>query len=166
MKQSFVNKYFLSLCFANILIGLCLLTSSAHTQIVIVVPKSSTIDSLTSEELKKIFKGQPVGNPKLSPVQIVEYASISDDFYRTLYGQSAYAIGKYWLRLIFSGERVLAPESFSNITQFVDFMSEHKNAIGFLPIDVYNKLDPSAIHHVVIDGKKYDDPQYSLKWRP
>ncbi len=164
MKHLHVKNQLLFLSFINVLCLICLLGSKAHAQIVIVVPKSSSIDSLTSEELRKIFKGQPIGNPKQYPVQIVEYNDISDDFYRALYGQSAYAMGKYWLRLIFSGERVLVPKSFSNVDRFVDFLKKHDNAIGFLPVDIYNKLDPSVIHHVVIDGKKYDDPHYSLKW--
>ncbi|GEM_PF-1180212 len=165
MRQLYSKNHFLTRGFIGGLYLLFLLSLNLHAQIVIVVPKSSSIDSLTSDELKKIFKGQAVGNPKPNPIQIVEYEDISDDFYRALYGQSAYAIGKYWLRLIFSGERVLVPKSFSSVNRFVDFLKKHENSIGFLPADVYNKLDPSLIRNVVIDGKKYDDPQYSLKWR-
>ncbi|RMF59167.1 MAG: hypothetical protein D6748_07035 [Calditrichaeota bacterium] len=161
MKNFKNTKIFLwTLC---LIAGVLWFPENVSAQIVVVVPANSYIDSLTITQLKKIFKGKAIAEGQQSPIQIVEYASVSDRFYKALYGQSAYAMGKYWLRMIFSGERVLPPKSFTSPEQFVRFMQEHYNSIGFLPLDVYKSIDKSLVRHVFIDGKRFDDPQYVFK---
>ncbi|RMD95958.1 MAG: hypothetical protein D6814_12285 [Calditrichaeota bacterium] len=136
---------------------------ASRAQFVIIAPANSCIDSLSMRQLQKLFKGQPLKTCLEMPVQIVEYAPVSDAFYKKLYGLGVYAIGKHWLRLIFSGERVLPPKSFSEPRKLLKFLHEHENAIGFLPEDVYRKNRQNAIKDVVIEGRSHTDSLYVLK---
>ncbi len=149
--------------YLTIAVTLWLVVANAPAQIVIVVPDKSTIDSLSTKELQKLFKGQAVVGSKETPIQIVEFAPISDALYNQLYGLTAYAMGKHWLRLIFSGERVLPPKSFSEVAKFVRFLSTHENAIGFLPVEAFMRLRSDSLRAVIINGRDYRHPQYSLQ---
>lgn len=131
-------------------------------QVVIVVPAKSSIDSLSTKELQKLFKGQ-FESSKETPIQIVEYVPLSDAFYTQLYGLNAYAMGKHWLRLIFSGERALPPKSFSEISRFMRFLVTHDNTIGFLPAQAFQQIHNDPIRAVVVDGRDYRHPQYPLQ---
>jgi hypothetical protein len=140
-----------------------LLPVCAASQIIIVVPAKSKIDSLASKELQKIFKGEPAGPKELVPLQIVEFAAAGDDFYMQLYGANSYAIAKHWLRLIFSGARVLPPKSFSEAAKFLSFLAAHDNAIGFLPLELFQQAKDNSIRAVIIDGRDHHHPQYLLR---
>lgn len=143
--------------------ALWLRPDEAPAQIVIVVPDKSSIDSLSTKELQKLFKGQPVVAGKETPIQIVEFAPISDALYNQLYGLTAYAMGKHWLRLIFSGERVLPPKSYSEIQKFRRFVGTHDNAIGFLPAEAFTQAGNDSLRAVIINGRDYRHPQYTLR---
>jgi hypothetical protein len=142
-----------------------LLPVCASSQIIIVVPAKSKIDSLTSKELQKIFKGEPAGPWQLTPLQIVEFAPAGDDFYMQLYGANAYAIAKHWLRLIFSGARVLPPKNFYEAPKFLSFLAAHDNAIGFLPLELFQQVKDYSVRAAIIDGRDYHHPQYLLRKR-
>jgi hypothetical protein len=164
MAQIFPHHKIPARClFFGALLIAALLPVRAAAQIVVVVPVKSKIDSLSSRELQKIFKGEPAGPKQLSPLQIVELAPASDEFYRQLYGANAYAMAKHWLRLIFSGERVLPPKSFSEAAKFLGFLTAHDNAIGFLPRGFFEQVKDNSIRAVSIDGRDFHHPQYLLR---
>lgn len=140
-----------------------LLPPAARSQFVIVVPKSSCIDSLSMKELEGYFKGSPVKPCSASPTQIVEFSPASEKFYQKLYGVSSYSIGKHWLRQIFSGERVLPPKSVHALEAFIAYMQKYENTIGFLPREIFVKGKKSALRAVVIEGHTYRDPDYALR---
>ncbi|RMI13164.1 MAG: hypothetical protein D6681_06090 [Calditrichaeota bacterium] len=137
----------------------------ASAQIVVVVPDKSPLDSLSFKEVQKVFKGQPIDKVE-EPPQVVEYAPAGDAFYQMLYDLTAYAMGKHWLRMIFSGQRVRPPKSFTEVDRLVKYMAEHENTIGFLPRELFEHLEDSPIRAVVIDGFRYDHPQYAFKSPP
>lgn len=136
--------------------------AEASGQIVVVVPSKSEIDTLSFKDLQKIFKGQRV-KALAKPCQVVEFAPLSDAFYKKLYDLDAYTVGKHWLRLIFSGERVLAPKNFSEIDNFLKYLKEHANAIGFLRAEAFDKLKGDPVRAVVIEGFGYQDARYILR---
>jgi hypothetical protein len=147
----------------GVLLALAFSPVRAFSQIIVVVPAKSKIDSLSSKDLQKIFKGEPAGLRQLTPLQIVEFAPAGDDFYMSLYGANSYAIAKHWLRLIFSGARVLPPKSFSEAAKFFSFLAAHDNAIGFLPLELFQQVKDNSIRAVPIDGRDYHHPQYLLR---
>ncbi|RMF65680.1 MAG: hypothetical protein D6743_07635 [Calditrichaeota bacterium] len=132
-------------------------------QFVVVVPTASKIDSLSLKDLKTIFKGYSVKGTGGAPYQIVEFRPIGDAFYKKLYGLDSYSIGKHWLRMIFSGERVLPPKSFSDINRFIKFLQSHDNSIGFLTVKLFESLASKSLRAVVIDGCSYKHIQYALR---
>ncbi|MFQ5864128.1 MAG: hypothetical protein ACE5IW_02755 [bacterium] len=135
----------------------------ARAQIVVVVPATSSIDSLSIKDLQRIFKGQPVKKSDETICQIVEFAPASDAFYKKLYDLDTYSIGKHWLRLIFSGERVLPPKYFSKVNKFLKYLVEHENTIGFLTVEVFNTIKSESIRSVIIEGRSYQDSRYPLR---
>ncbi len=164
MAQIYPDHKILARRFAfGVLLIIALLPVCASSQMIIVVPAKSKIDSLSSKELQKIFKGEPAGPGQLTPLQVVEFAPAGDDFYMSLYGANSYAIAKHWLRLIFSGARVLPPKSFSEAPKFLSFLAAHDNAIGFLPLELFQQVKDNSVHAVIIDGRDYHHPQYLLR---
>ncbi len=162
MRKTFTQTilfYILHLVMAFVALPMC-----ANAQIVIVVQANCDIDSLSIGELKNIFKGQSVDVHE--SCQIVEFTPLSDDFYQSLYGLSAYAIAKHWLRLMFSGERVRPPKSFSNGQKCLEFITEHEHSIGFITLEIYKEMKNDSLRAVVIDGRSYKDPQYALQENP
>lgn len=144
------------------LLALTLSTDRLAAQIVVVVPSSSHVDSLSTTELRKIFMGQRIGKPKETPFQILEFGPVVEVFYKKLYGLGSYAIAKHWLRLIFSGEKVLPPRHFTSSKKFVQYLLRRDNAIGFLPADVFRTIKTDSIRAVTIDGRSFLHPQYAL----
>ncbi|MFQ5602832.1 MAG: hypothetical protein ACE5HS_06145 [bacterium] len=139
------------------------MAGSLAAQIVIVVPAKSPVDSLSTKTLQKIFKGQPVEKGDGRLFQIVEFSSVSDEFYKKLYNLDAYAIGKHWLRLIFSGERVLPPKNFSAMNKFMKCLLSKGNTIGFLSAEEFKINKSDSVRAVVIDGHNFLDPNYTFK---
>ena len=135
--------------------------SDLCAQLVVLVPKQSRLDSLSVRQLRKIFKGESIDESQPRPVQIVEYKPASEFFYRRLYGQSRYTIAKYWLRLIFSGERVIPPKSFSDPEKTCRYLCKTGNAISFLPVEIFERMKKKfPIKAVVIDKRTYRDIDY------
>ncbi|MDZ7276628.1 MAG: hypothetical protein ONB53_21870 [candidate division KSB1 bacterium] len=156
-------KFFSAKSWMLVMTMTALLATNAPAQIVIVVPARSRLDSLAIKDLQKIFKGQPMESRAENPLQIVEYGPAGDAFYLQLYNANAYAIGKHWLRLIFSGERVLPPRSFSTPDRFLKFLTAHDNAIGFLPAETFASLKSDSVRALVIEGHDYRHPHYPLR---
>ncbi|MFQ5630964.1 MAG: hypothetical protein ACE5I1_19510, partial [bacterium] len=157
--------------FAILVMAMLSMPSLAEAQFVIVTNAKSPIDSLSMQELQKVFKGQAIGPQKDTPLQIIEYDPACDRFYGILYDQNAYAIAKHWLRLIFAGERVKPPKNFTEIAPFLEFLSENRYTIGFLTtktfLEIKSKIPTFSgnknIRAVMIDGWNYGDAQYPLK---
>ncbi|MFQ5637207.1 MAG: hypothetical protein ACE5IR_04355 [bacterium] len=137
--------------------------AKVDSQIVVVVPSKSKIDSLSFKDLQKIFDGQKVDAIGENPCQIVEFAQSSDAFYKKLYNLDAYAVGKHWLRLIFSGERVLPPKNFTRIDKFLKYFIEQENSIGFLSAEAFEKVKNNSLRAVVIEGLNYQHTHYVLR---
>ncbi len=134
-----------------------------QAQIVIVVPTSSDIDSLSSDELKLIFQGESSTGGSHGLSQVVEFGPAGDDFYQLLLKTDAYGMGKRWLRLVFSGAKVLPPKRFTNARKFLRYLKKHDNAIGFLPIDALLNAGSDSVRAVVIDGLDHTQTRYLFK---
>ncbi len=144
-----------------VLVGLMVNFTPAAAQLVLVVSKDSPLDSLSSKEIRKIFKGQSLVHAENRPLQIVEYAPESERFYKILFNQSSYSIAKHWLRLIFSGERVVPPKSFSDAKKLCKYVSQTSNAVSFLPVSFYERFRLQfPIKAIVVDGRSYRDRGY------
>jgi len=146
--------------FAFLLVAILILPSPLEAQFVVVTHAKSDIDSLSLEDLRRIFKGQSIGKQKETPLQIVEFDPACDAFYDKLYGQNAYSIAKHWLRLIFAGERVNPPENFSDLDKFLEYLGKNENTIGFLPQETFAALKNKSIKAVVVEG--WDGNQSNL----
>ncbi len=131
-------------------------------RMVVVVAASSDIDSLSLGELKDIFRGELRLIDNEYPIQIVEYSPFSDIFYRNLLNRSSYSMGKLWLRLIFTGGKVNTPKSFTSAEKLVRFLQTQVNAIGFIPLSIYDDLESDKIKPVVIDSLNYQHPEYLM----
>lgn len=158
MKTAQAGKRLLKL---SVLLTVLAQTTLASAQLVLVVSKESPIDSLSAKEIRKIFKGQSLVHAGNRPLQVVEYSPERERFYKILYDQSSYSIAKHWLRLIFSGERVVPPKSFSDPKRLCKYVSQAQNAVSFLPRSLFEEYRYDyAIKAVVVDGRHYQDRDY------
>ncbi|MFQ5640409.1 MAG: hypothetical protein ACE5IR_20710 [bacterium] len=139
-----------------------MIPASARAQFVVVVPEKSPVDSLSLNELRMVFKGFSIDTDQKTPFRIVDFDPVSNDYYNVLYGAGADTMAKYWLRLIFTSNRVLPPKNFSNAHKLKTFIETHDDAIGFLPLSLFEKIKGTGIRALIINGRSYHSELYLL----
>lgn len=85
---------------------LILAASVAHAELVVVVPKTSPVESLTAQEVRNIFLDRKrrfsEGTPAL-PIEL-EDADLRAQFYDAIANKSTAQLDSYWATLIFTGK--------------------------------------------------------------
>lgn len=103
--------------------------------LVVIVSKDSSIDSISKKELSKIFlsktKKLPNGQKALR-VEINDEKIISK-FYKSVSNKNQKRLKKYWTKMIFTG-RGLPPKKLSSIDEIKQFIQNNPNAISYIPI--------------------------------
>lgn len=127
-----------------------------NAQYVIIVSGESPADSLSLEEIKQVFHGQTPLRFEGVIFQVVEYKRHCNRFYKKLLNKSAYSVTKNWIKLIFSGEKVKPPRSFSDVKKLCKYVEKNKEAIGFIPISEFKRVKELKIKVVVIHKKNFN----------
>lgn len=88
------------------LLAICFFVAGAHSDIVVVVPADSAINSLSTSQVAKIFLGKsrrfPDGSKAL-PLNQSEGNLERDAFYQLVSGKSPAQVKAHWSKLIFTG---------------------------------------------------------------
>lgn len=101
----------------------------------IIVNKSNSVSSLTSEEisryfLKKVTKWED--GSEVFPIDLPESDKVRKEFTKEVLGKSSIAaIKAYWQKQIFAG-RMSPPEQKSKDSEIIDFVKENDGAIGYV----------------------------------
>lgn len=113
---------------------LALATSVGVADVVVVVSKKNSVESLTRTELTYIYLRQfdrfPNGKPAV-PIDQDDGTPERTQFYRHYLGRSPAQIKAYWSKLIFTG-RGRPPRSFDDGASVVDVVAKNPNAIGYV----------------------------------
>lgn len=126
--------------------------------IAVIVHPQSSIQDLTSRELKAAYEGY--GLPGISAEITLVYlrGDVEDAFNLSVLGVSTKKVKVYWLRRVFEGESDLRRTS-KTAVEVKAFVGAYKECIGFVPA---GELDGS-VRAITIDGVAHGDPGYPLK---
>jgi|AZII01.1.fsa_nt_gi ABC-type phosphate transport system substrate-binding protein len=100
-----------------VLLTICFFVTSAHSDIVVVVPATSPIKHLSKTQVAKIFLGKSRRFPdgtKALPLNQKEGNLERDAFYQLVSGKSPAQIKAHWSKLIFTGRGQPPKEAASN----------------------------------------------------
>ena len=131
----------------------------ADAQIAVIVSRSSPLQSVTSDELKRMFLGSTKAFADLTPVMLVEYPPLRQAFYRSALALSDLQFKRHWIKLVFSGEVVTPPSQIADEPEVRRFVASHPGAIGFLPLSAVD----GTVRALTVDGHAPSDPAYKIR---
>lgn len=133
--------------------------AAADGAIAVVINKQSTIDDLSTRQLKAAFEGYGLPGSEIQNIELAYLAGkIEDTFNQKVLGVSSKRVKVYWLRRVFKGESDLR-RILKTAAEVKAFIEAHEAAIGFIPA---SELDDS-VKAITIDARRHDDPEYSLQ---
>ncbi len=115
---------------------------------VLVCHKECPVDTLTAQEVKRIFLGKKKKWADGSAIDIVVNANneVHGQFTRTLLGKSPAQFSNYWRKILFSGRSML-PVSVKNDVDAKSYMTGHPNALTYVGV---TSLDTTVKKLVVV----------------
>lgn len=115
---------------------------------VLVCHKECPVDTLTSQEVERIFLGKMKEWPGGSSVDIVVNSNekIHVQFTRNMLNKSPSQLTNYWRKVLFSG-RMMLPVLVENDADAKRYVVEHANAISYIGV---TSLDTTLKEIIVI----------------
>ena len=128
-----MNTYFkltrLSILLAVIIIAI---TSSVTAEIAIVTNIESEIDSISSDDLRKLYFGQTTKLENKYEIILTEYIPRNICFSTKYLNMSVLEYRRYWLKLIYAGHFATPPQKFHKLNKLKEFLNHNINSIGYL----------------------------------
>ncbi|MDM8521806.1 hypothetical protein QUF80_00380 [Desulfococcaceae bacterium HSG8] len=113
-----------------------LFSNSAYAELLIVGNHSVTINSLTGEDIKKIFLGNKIawdGDQEIRFV-IMKKSPIHKDFVKKYIHKTPSQFRRYWKKLIFTG-KASPPKSYETEEEIISYVANTPGAIGYVSSD-------------------------------
>ncbi|GAB5096694.1 phosphate ABC transporter substrate-binding protein [Caballeronia sp. LP006] len=119
---------------ASLFAALCMCTSSAMADVVVVVSAKSPLTSLNESQIADIFLGRvgafPSGDEAV-PLDLPDDSPLRADFYRDCTGKSASQLRAYWSKLIFTG-RAQPPREMADAAAVKRYLQARPSAIAYI----------------------------------
>jgi ABC-type phosphate transport system substrate-binding protein len=115
-------------------VALFIANSTALADVVAVVSSSSTITTLSTNQLADIFMGRTTRFPNgelAVPIDQAEGSVARDRFYERVAGKTAAQMKAYWSKIIFTG-RGQPPRAVSNSGDVKEALAKNPNAVGYI----------------------------------
>ncbi|WP_146071891.1 type 2 periplasmic-binding domain-containing protein [Marinobacterium lutimaris] len=109
--------------------------------ILVVVSKDSTVNTISKRELVDLYMGRVHSLPDGSPVMKIDApvdSPVRAAFYQALIGMKVSEVNAYWARLMFTG-RATPPMSVTKSGDIAALLANNPNALGYLPEDSENE---------------------------
>jgi hypothetical protein len=143
-------------------VGLCALVAplgaQQSPQIAVIVHPTNAASAMSMEDLRRLYTGKSTTFTTHRHAVLLECAAASDAFYHRLLGLSPDVVRQRWVGIVFRGEAGSVPLEMANADAVIRYVSQHEDAIGFVPADAVT----SAVKVVAIDGARPGDPGYKL----
>ena len=151
------------------LVASLIVSEEVHAQVAVIVNSKNPVESLTKDELRRIYLGEMTGwdfaDDRRENIILIDYkgeVEIGKKFYEIAVGMSPIKVRMKWLGKILNGEFKELPMSTDSERKLVRFVAGNVGAIGFLHIaDLYSPLDSVKI--VKIDGKGIRERDYPIQ---
>ena len=155
------KKLYIIILIAGSLAGSAL-AQDKNGDLAIIVAKTSTLDSLSSEELHRVFLEEKAKDPDGHRFVIIMRESGSPEntaALASIYKFDAGEYDTYFLRAVFAGRATGKPQQLNGSSAVRQFVAATPGAIGYVRA---SEVDDS-LKVVKVDGKSPGDAGYSLK---
>lgn len=109
-------------------ITLCLLTSSAHAELAIIVNAQNPATKMYLSQVSQFYLG---GSNLFLPVELTENSPLRAEFYKKVLEKEPAQVQAIWSKLLFTG-KAKAPKEFKTSAEVRKYVSENTNAIGYV----------------------------------
>ena len=125
----------------TLLLAVLTIPSNANADVVVVVSSKSTVNSLTADQITKIFLGKVVTFPNdhaALPIDQPEGGDIRDEFYSKVTHKNSSQLTAYWAKIIFTGEG-RPPKLITGDLAVRKAIANNPNAIGYIDKSAVNR---------------------------
>jgi ABC-type phosphate transport system substrate-binding protein len=123
--------------------------ASYGEEYVLICHKDGPVDTLTSQQVKRIFLGKMKKWPGGSSVDIVVNSNkdVHAQFTRAVLNKSPSQLSNYWKKILFSGRSML-PVFVKNDLDAKRYVAEHTNALTYIDV---TSLDETLKQIVIVE---------------
>jgi len=124
-------------CVVVLVLSLLIMSSAsaenkAANLAIVVSAANSSVQSLSKEQLRKLYLGKSLKMSGGKVALLVNYEPLRTVFNKIALRRTDAQVEAIWVRLKFSG-RAKEPELFSTAETLINFVRENSNAIAYLP---------------------------------
>ena len=108
----------------------------AKSSLAIIVSKDSTIETISKNNISKIFLAKTKKLPNGQKAITVELNNNThkEFFYKQVTGKSLKRLKKYWATMIFTGKGQ-PPRKMESSSDIIEFVKKNINAIAYIPLE-------------------------------
>ncbi len=135
---------------------------TASAPVAIVVHPSTSIDNLSFDELRRIFRGERQFWPDGSRITLLVRAPVAQERKLVLdriYRMNEDAFRQYWIAKMFRAEVASGPKLVYSSDMARELVTAIPGSIGFMPASAVG----AEVKVVKIDGRLPADPGYALR---
>ena len=111
-----------------------LLNHAAHAELAVVVAPSVNVDSITLEQLERLYLDKSVSGlsgTSLTPVDHKQGSPQRQEFAQKAMGKTERQLASYWSRVMFSGKGQ-PPRQYSNDAEVIEQVTSDPGKIGYI----------------------------------
>ncbi len=112
--------------------------SSGELTFHVIVHDSNPVTALKAKDISRLFlkktKTWEETDEKVLPVDLVEDSPVREAFSEIIHKKAVSSVKAYWQKQVFSG-RGVPPEEKKTQEDVLEYVSEHKGAIGYVPAE-------------------------------
>ena len=131
MKPQKIIRYFLAF---PLLLAVSAFATNTHAEVVVIVSAKSHVNSITANQVAKIFLGKTDSFPDdedAEPIDQVLGSEIRDEFYAKVVHKNSSQLAAYWAKIIFTGDG-RPPEMLDGDAAVRRAVAKNPNAIGYI----------------------------------
>jgi hypothetical protein len=127
----------------------------------LVVAKDSPVSDISSYDLKRLYKGDPinVAGKRLVPMNLPTSSPHRTHFDQAVLGMNPETVNRYWIDRKIRGQSG-PPKAFDSVDLIQRVVARVDGGIGYVRV---NEIRPD-VKVVRVDGKLPKDPGYSLEY--
>jgi ABC-type phosphate transport system substrate-binding protein len=134
--------------------------AAGQTPLAIVVHTANPVESISLDELKRLFEGRLTTLAGVSGLSLYQHTSSRDQFYEQVLNTTVSRATRAWMALVFSGEVATPPVDIEEAEDLVEAVAGRRSALGFVPLSA---VDTSLVRVIRVDGRSIRDAGYLLR---
>ena len=154
---------------AALLLSFSAVGSFADVRVAVIVNAENPSTSVTSDELKRIYRGElgrwEFASESKPAVKLADYENsltYIEKFYKTATGLTPRKLRTRWFGMAFRGEIPELPPRLVSEKKMIAHVAKNPHSIGFVDASLLATVPPN-IKILKIDAKSPDDPEYLIR---